>query len=712
MSSAPSDCPSGHYTRRDLLRLAGLSGLGLAAPNLFTGCGNGGASGVSPPTYAATILDGRQAIRDALAAADGPSAVTVALVDTRRLLWSEAFGLIDREQCLAPTPETLFGIASVSKVITSVAAMILVDRGLVELDAPLVRYVPEFHMQAGEAYGDISLRMLLNHASGLPGAEYRNAVTVIPVTGYFDQLLDSLATQRLKYPPGDTASYCNDGFNLIPSLITAVTGESYDTFVTREILAPLGMRQTRFPHSPLPPGSFAPAFDALGQALPQEYGNNYPSGGIYTTAADMGRLAMLFLNQGRYDERRILSDWAVAEMGRDQSAALPLNPLQTLAYGLGWDSVREWGLAAVGVTAWYKGGDTGYHCRFLVVPEEGLGVAVITVAGVAYALPLAERILLQALVEQGRLAAYPTPLGPEVPPLMAASDAALAAMAGIYANSKSLLRFAINPDRTLSGATFDARAWHPDPAPWRLHGDGLWRTEGQAYPAYHTLPADGRRYLAQLVPGDSTHYDLTVIYGHDLEAGGELSPPWLARLAERWLLVNAPVDYDRADGSTAPVCTLSRVEGLGGYIAIAPASPIAQVVDVQASDTRGSMCLKVPGNSGRDLNDLVIEAVADEEWLRFGSFRYRPLASIPELGAGEHLITLAEAEVGEWRRLPAAATLTIAGASAWYLYDPQFALLACVIAGKTLRGLEGSVPAGAYLLVHGSPFATIQVIVG
>ncbi len=295
---------------------------------------------------------------------------------------------------------------------------------------------------------------------------------------------------------------------------------------------------------------------------------------------------------------------------------------------------------------------------------------------------------------------------------MPASDATLAAMAGIYANHSSLLRFAINPDRTLSRATFHAGAWHPDPTPWRLHGDGLWRTEGQAYPAYHTVPADGRCYLAQLVPGASTHYDLTVIDGHDLEAGGELSPRWLARLAERWLLVNAPVDFNRADGSTAPVCTLSRVEGLGGYVAIAPAFPKAQVVDVRASDTRGSMCLKIPGNSGRDLNDLVIEAVADEEWLRFGSFRYHPLASIRELGAGEHLITLAEAEVGEWRRLPAAATLTIAGVSAWYLYDPHFALLACLIAGKTLRGLEEPVPAGAYLLVHGSPFTTIQVIVG
>ena len=700
------------FTRRAFLRGLGLGGLGLTAPNLFTGCSNSDTPGAGPSSYTTTILTGRKAIQNALAAADGPSAVTVALVDPQRILWSEAFGLIDRERGLAPTPEIRFGIASVSKIITTVAAMILVDRGLVELDAPLVAYVPQFRMQAREDYGAISLRLLLNHASGLPGFEYRNAVTVIPLDGYSEQLLDTLATQRLKYAPGETASYCNDGFNLIPPLISAVTGETYAAFVTREILEPLGMGHTLFPLIPLTPGSYAPLFDAQGKALPQEFANCYPSGGIYSTAADMGRLAMLFLNQGRVGDRPLLSAWAVTEMGRDQSAALPLNPLHTIDYGLGWDSVREGGLAAVGVTAWYKGGDTGYHCRFLVAPEEGLGVVVITAAGEAYPLALAERILLQALVDQGSIAAYPAPLEPEVPPCMAASDAALAAMAGIYANYSSLVRFATNPDRTLSRATFQAGTWGQDPAPWRLHGDGWWRMEGQAYPAYQVVPADGRRYLAQRLPSDGAdHFDLVEIFGHDLEVGGELSPPWLARLKERWLLVNDPVFSSRADGSFQPVCTLARVEGLHGYVAVSPAVPAAQVIDTRDSDTTGFMCLKVPGNGGRDLNDLVCESVGDEEWLRFGSYRYRPLSGVPELGPGEHPLAIGAEGLGEWRRLPAAATLTVTGASAWYLYDPDFALLACVIAGQTLRGLDTQVPAGGFLLLHGAAFDSLQVII-
>ncbi len=85
-ASAPNENILGPFTRREILRLAGLGGLGLTAPNLFTGCSNSDTPGARPPSYATTILTGRKAIQNALAAADGPSAVTVALVDPQRIL--------------------------------------------------------------------------------------------------------------------------------------------------------------------------------------------------------------------------------------------------------------------------------------------------------------------------------------------------------------------------------------------------------------------------------------------------------------------------------------------------------------------------------------------------------------------------------------------------------------------------------------------------
>ena len=66
--------------------------------------------------------------------------------------------------------------------------MILVDRGLIDLDAPVVRYVKDFRMADGEAYRDITVRMLLNHSSGLPGTHFPNILTMVPVAGYATQV--------------------------------------------------------------------------------------------------------------------------------------------------------------------------------------------------------------------------------------------------------------------------------------------------------------------------------------------------------------------------------------------------------------------------------------------------------------------------------------------------------------------------------------------
>ena len=100
-----------------------------------------------------------------------------------------------------PTHSTMFGIGSVSKMFAAIAVMKLVDRGVVDLDTPLVTYLPAFRMAAA-GYENITVRMLLNHSSGFPGTDYRNAVIRSPVPGYLDQVLQTLSMSRLKAPAG------------------------------------------------------------------------------------------------------------------------------------------------------------------------------------------------------------------------------------------------------------------------------------------------------------------------------------------------------------------------------------------------------------------------------------------------------------------------------------------------------------------------------
>jgi hypothetical protein len=106
---------------------------------------------------------------------------------------------------------------------------------------------------------------------------------------------------------------------------------------------------------------------------------------------------------------------------------------------------------------------------------------------------------------------------------------------------------------------------------------------------------------------------------------------------------------------------------------------------------------------------LVIEDRDGEEWVIWGSLRYRPLATVPPLDLGQNRVTLGSEGLGEWRQLPAASTLTIAGAGVWYLYDREFALLEYGRQDKTVHA-AGYNTAWAYLLVGGEPGQAIQVL--
>src|SRR6266487_3033459 len=357
----------------------------------------------SQPTYDAAIQEGQTAVQELIN--QGASAVAIALVDDKRIIWSQRFGLADRDTGQMPTDSTMFGLGSVSKMFATIAVMQLVDRGVVDLDTPLVTYLPAFRMAAA-GYENITVRMLLNHSSGFPGTDSRNMIIRSPVPGYLDQVLQTLSISRLKAPPGYMSVYCNDGFTITAALVQAMSGKSYVQFVQDEILTPLGMANTRYPLRAFPAGSYARAY-VKGAAKPQEFVNTLASGGVYSTADNMARIAMMFLSGGRVGTTRILSGASVAEMAVDQTIG-SFDPIHSdsWAFGLGWDSVSQPGLAAVGFDGWAKGGDSiDYHAALVVSPQAQLGIVVLT-SGPGSPIAVAERVLLRALDENGRIAAF------------------------------------------------------------------------------------------------------------------------------------------------------------------------------------------------------------------------------------------------------------------------------------------------------------------
>ena len=668
-------------------------------------------------TYAATIAASRAEIVKELAGTESKTtAVSVALVDAERLIWAEALGWIDRTCGVAPTTETLFCIASCSKVIAAIAAMILVDRGVIELDAQLLRYMNAFRMADDESWRDITVRMLLNHSSGLPGIHFPNVLTVVPFSGYAAQVRGKLATERLKHAPGEMAVYGSDGFMLIELLVTAVTGQPYTEFVEKEILEPLGMSHSRFALEPFPPGSFAPGLDEAGRPEPQEYTNIYSSG-LFSTPSDLGSLAMMFLNGGRRGGRRILSAAAVSEMGRDQTVNLPFNPITDhhAHFGLGWDGVHQGGLAAAGVTGWHKAGDADhYHSYFIIAPDECLAVVVMVTNSMgigSVAIPLAERILLDALAERGSILRVPAPPEPATLPAIPVSDGELAAITGIYASSYGLHRLDLGADNTLTLSNFVNDQWHPTLEGLRLRRDGRFVADSCPDRAYRGFVADSRRYLAVRTSFGMGHYDMELPVGHELHSGQPLSARWQARVGRRWLTANEPYSAFLALGRQSPLIGLVEVQGLEGYLAVSLSSAgldLVQVVDPRGSDHVARMCLKIPIDNGWGLSDLVIEEREEEEWILWCGTRYRPLETVPSLQSGHSTVTIGPEGLGEWFRWPAASPLTLTGARSWYLYNAEFGLKEWGMEEETM---VGAVDDGTYLLLYGAPDTTITLTV-
>ncbi len=672
---------------------------------------------VAPPrpaaattSYKATIKDGRAAAQ-ALLEQSGAASLSLALVSGDRVVWQEAFGYADKATSTAPQADTMYGIGSVSKMLATVAAMKLVDQGLVELDAPLALYVPEIATQF-PVYGQVTIRMLLDHSSGFPGTTYGDASTSVYFPGYLQQVLDAVRTERPKTTPGYMSVYCNDGFTLIEALIPAVTDKTYAQFVHDEITAPLGMDHTAFPLEPFAVGTYAKAYDG-DVAHPQEVLNVLASGAVYSTPTDMGRLGTMLMNGGIVNGTRILSAKAVADMSADQTR-LSFNPVPSNAvrYGLGWDTVTEPGLKAVGVAAWCKGGDSGdYHAAFTVAPTATLSVTVTTVTplGSGQCETLGQRILLHALVDQGTIRRLPKPVPAVAPPVKKASAAELGMMEGVWAMNQALFRIApsASDPQALTFSTLGQSGWSPPGEGLRLRTDGRFHVDGKAGSLY-TMAAGGRRYLVSTTVGGYGHYLGSSLLAQKLHPLKALSAAWQSRVGHLWLAVNEQPDSSTYASDGGPQLLVSAVPDLAGYVTVTTPAYGNQVVDPSESDTLGSMLLQIPGFGSRDLEDAVVTKHGAEEWIQFGSTLYRPQTTVPTLSGGANTVIFGAEGDAEWRVLSSAASVQIGAGTAWRLYDADMAVLA---AGTTFPATASAPTSRCYVLLFGPAGSSATVTV-
>lgn len=567
--------------------------------------------------------------------ATGATAVSVALVDGDRFPWTETYGYKDMGNgwALAASGETLFGMGPTSKLVAAIAVMQLVERGRLKLDDPVVAHLPAFRMRAPE-FRQITVRMLLSHASGLPGTDRRNLHTVMPYPDYPGQVLATLAEQRLKHPPGYMHSCGHDGYTVLEALVGAVTGDSYARFVQKEILDPLGMSRTRFPDTSFPDHLCARAFRGR-ERLPREYTNACAAAGLYSTPEDLARLITMLVNGGTVKGVHILDQASIEEMGRDQTRGSfdPL-PCALASFGLGWDTVNHPSLRAANLQAWSIQGQTPqFGTAILVLPSERMGVVVTGVGGfsAAVAAGVAERILLRRLVEQQYLAEMPRAEAPWAGAAATAPEDLLPRVCGVYAGGDAAYRAQAGTlHGTLRLETFRPaeRRWRTLAEDLRLREDGWFVSDQEPGTGYRFETADERQYLARRWTTRFSGIQSLLAQRVDPAAG--IAPGWRARIGRSWVLANElPSSQVPAAERSLELLTLPGAEqllfvhGQGFY-----------PVDASREGARAGMLLLIPGFAGGDLDELCRSSAGEPVGLRSGSRTYQ-LQTRPARPAGD-----------------------------------------------------------------------------
>lgn len=644
--------------------------------------------------------------REAEAAADvimkkrNASAISAVLVDRDGVLWQGQFGETSRGNGQAPNPETVFGIASISKMFTTVAVLKLSERGLVSLDEPVVTYIPEFRME-DPRYRGITVRMLLNHSSGLPGYQSAGSLTSgAPFPGYAEHTLRAQTFQRLKFAPGSEAIYTNDGFTLLEILIRRITGLPYTEFLRREVLEPLGMGKTRHMDAPLHAGSAAIP-DPDKYFASDYFVNIYGTGGLFASASDMAEFARSFLQPGR-----ILSAASIEAMGRDQTVGMfhPVGEGKGARFGLGWDTVFQTTMSAFGFRSWQKSGDlVFYGSTMIVLPDEGLAAVVMgaTNFGSADAEEMAERMLLAALSERGRIPGMPE----RAPWLSAPAEAPdlreRAEIAGYYAGGPlGFTRAAFDAHGVLTLEARTPDGWMPAYEGLEKRTDGWYSKPG--FPISLRFVVDGgRRFCVMRYPKGYGNVLTELPMAQKLDAHTPLPEAWRNRTGAMWLLADDITEADDSVLTRSPSIIPKELAEAPGYIAIETADDFHLVKPLDP-DT-AAMWITTPVVFGRDLKDLRAESAGGAEYLRFGAERYRRADTVPALPGGVTPIPNAvrsdmrERPTGSWFRLRAEnGAVTVSNAALWRLYDSELRLLSSGRGG----GRPDGAPDGAWLVVY------------
>lgn len=602
-----------------------------------------------------------------------------------------------------PVSGSVYGVGSVSKIYTTVAVMQLAEAGKLELDKPVTAYLPEFKM-ADQRYRDITVRMLLNHSSGLMGSSMGSGLLFDdPSETAADRLLERLSTQRLKADPGAYSVYCNDGFTLAQLVVDRVSDMNFQDYLRASIFDPAGLKKTYAPGDGFE--DRADIYDADGAPLPMDCLGTVGTGGLYATAEDLAAFG------GALTGETLLKKASLDAMAQPEykKGLWPKEDApDALAYGLGWDSVEWFPFHQNNITALVKGGDTQfYHAGLVVIPEHRMAAAVLSSGGVSTYNELAASQMLIAALKAKGVAVDETPvtLRSAVPAKMPAE---LLKNAGYYG---SLLQYKV--DLTPEGKlTMEYLGMEIPAQEFTYHSDGTFRDQTGTACLKFVEESNGNVYLYQraftVLPGlgglGTSNYAAVKLPENPISP--ELQKGWDSFAAGTDILpvnerYSSQVYWALTAASQAEDAAAESVPGYMGAL---------KIVD----ETHAQYAVQIPGSVGRDGYDL--ELRRDEKgvlrlFLSNGAV-FMETSAVPVLstGDGSARCTVQPDGYARWYKIGAAAGKTMAVQmpedAGFWVYDKDWNVTASSVLGS---GGSVELPEGGMVVFAGDPGAQFRL---
>jgi CubicO group peptidase (beta-lactamase class C family) len=573
--------------------------------------------------YESAITKARSEIWQAINSGKCGSATTAIMVDGK-IVYAEGFGMANREKSIPVSKATLFNIGSISKVYVATAILLLVDDGKVSLDKPVTEYLSEFKM-ADDRYKKITVRMLLNHASGIPGTEGANSFGFKYDGNIKQETINTLARAHLKHDPGAMTVYCNDGFTLAEMIVERVSGKKYMDFLNDRIFTRLGLKNTGMSVGEIKGKPVALYYDAkTGKSHPLEALSVLGAGGLSSTAAELCRFVDAFSA-----ENKLLKKASLAEMKKGQPSAFAgklRNP--PLSFGLGWDMTGLPQYDAAGVQVLGKSGGTGnYSSMVFTVPDKRISVAVIASGKESGAMKIALDMLDAVLVEKKLIPKKEKAI--LTPPEAQKLQQDYASFSGYYASESKFGQVVFDADKN-TATLFSFKEQEKTPAITLVYNDGYYRD------------AEGSSFYFTSIGGESYLVESPSISMIDMIIMQKVKPiekPQSLKInmdGTVWLRRNVK-PFEAIIAAESHFAKSLLYKDLPGYVVF------GGVKRIESPEFAG-----MPFDAIRDQTELTLFEKDGDTWVWVSDLLYSPARSADSLKTGDNSVKIGGAGYSEW----------------------------------------------------------------